>query len=130
MAKGYDSHREHQDLVTSFGKILGKRAGFRCEWCESKESLRPWEYRSGEEPALELLLLLCERCRALASGAAPEPGELHYLRNALWSDVEAIAAGAGRVLVRSRVPWAREAIEESIYDEALKEELFKELRQG
>jgi len=128
MAKGYDANREHKDLVASFGKILGKRAGFKCEWCEAKDDLRPWEYLPGEEPAAEMMALLCGRCRAIADGAPAEPGELHSLRNALWSDIEAIAGGAGRVLVRSRVPWAREAIDESIYDEELKEKLFKELR--
>jgi hypothetical protein len=75
-----------------------------------------------------MMALLCGRCRAIADGAPAEPGEFHSLRNALWSNIEAIAGGAGRVLVRSRVPWAREAIDESIYDEELKEKLFKELR--
>ena len=126
MAKGHDANREHKDLVASFGKNLGKRAGFKCEWCEAKDDLRPWEYCPGEEPAPELLALLCGRCRAIAEGAPAEPGELHSLRNALWSDLEAIAGGAGRVLVRSRVPWAREAIDECIYDEELKGKLFKE----
>lgn len=128
MAKGYDANREHKDLVASFGKVLGKRAGFTCEWCGSKDDLRPWEYAPGGEPAPEVLALLCSRCRALADGAPAEPGELHALRNALWSDIEAIAGGAGRVLLRSKVPWAREAIEESIYDEAMKETLFREFR--
>ena len=115
-------------MVASFGKILGKRAGFTCEWCEAKDDLRPWEYRPGEEPAAEILALLCGRCRTIADGTPAEPEELHVLRNALWSDIEAIACGAGRVLVRSGVSWARDAIDESIYDEALKEKLFKELR--
>lgn len=128
MAKGYDAHREHKELVASFGKSLGKRAGFACEWCGAKDDLRPWEYLPGAEPATELLALLCGRCRAIAEGAPAEPGELYLLRNALWNDIEAIAGGAGRVLLRSRVPWAREAIEESIYDDALKEKLFRELR--
>lgn len=130
MAKGYDVNRDHKDLVASFGKIIGKRAGFKCEWCEAKDDLRPWEYRPGEEPAAELLALLCGRCRGIAEGAPAEPGELHSLRNALWNDIEAIAGGAGRALARSGVSWAREAIDESIYDEELKAQLLKELRRG
>jgi len=126
MAKGYNENRERRELVASFGKSLGKRAGFACEWCGAKDDLRPWEYRPGEEPALELLALLCCRCRALAGGAPAEPAELHTLRNALWSDSEAIAGGVARVLLRSKVPWAREAIEESIYDEELKGRVFRE----
>ena len=125
MAKGYDANREHKDQVASFGKVLGKRAGFTCEWCGAKDDLRPWEYRPGAEPAPDGLALLCQRCRSLADGAPADPGELPSLRNALWSDVEAVAGGAGRVLLRSKVPWARDAIEESIYDEAVREKLFK-----
>jgi hypothetical protein len=128
MAKGYDTNREHKDQVASFGKILGKRAGFRCEWCQAKDDLRPWEYLPGDEPSEEMLALLCVRCRAVADGAPAEPGELHALRNALWSDIEAVAGGAGGVLMKSGVPWAREAVEECIYNEGLKERLFKYVR--
>ncbi len=125
MAKGYDTNKEQKELVASFGKVLGKRAKFACEWCGAKNDLRPWEYCPGEEPVAEFLALLCGRCRDIAGGAAAEPAELFSLRNNLWSDVEAIAGGAGRVLLRNKVPWAREAIEESIYDEELKDRLFK-----
>ncbi len=128
MAKGYDGNREQKELVASYGKILGKRAKFACEWCGAKDDLRPWEYSPGEVPAPELLALLCGRCRDIAQGGKAEEGELHALRNALWSDMEAIAGGAGRVLIRSKVPWGRDAIEESIYDEELREKLFKESR--
>lgn len=128
MSKGYDANRAHRDQIASCGKSLGKRAGFSCEWCGSKDDLRPWEFHPGCEPALETLALFCGRCRSIADGASAEPGELHFLRTALWSDIEAIAGGAGRALVRSRISWAREAIEESIFDEPLKETLLKELR--
>ena len=128
MAKGYDANQERKELIASYGKMLGKRAGFKCEWCEGKDDLRLWEFRPDQEPEEGALALLCGRCRTIADGAPAEPEELHVLRNALWSDIEAIACGAGRVLVRSGVSWARDAIDESIYDEALKEKLFKELR--
>lgn len=128
MAKGYDAHRERQELLTSFGKALGKRAGFTCEWCAGKDDLRPWEFRPDREPEEGDLALLCRRCREVAGGRSAEPTELHAFRNALWSDIPAVAGGAARVLVRSKLPWAREAIEESIFDEELREEIFKGTR--
>ena len=54
-----------------------------------------------------------------------EPLELRSIRNALWSDVPAIAEGAARVLARCRESWAREAIEESFIDDGIKAELLK-----
>ncbi len=125
MAKGYDANRERKDLLASLGKALGKRAGFKCEWCEGKDDLRPWEFRPERDPEGEGLALLCSRCRDIAGGRQAELPELHALRNALWSDVPAVAGGAGQILVREKVAWARDAIEESIFDEELREEIFR-----
>jgi hypothetical protein len=125
MAKGYDANRERQQDVAAFGKILGKRGGFSCEWCGGKGDLRPWDHRPDAEPSPETLALLCARCRELAEGKQAEPNELHSLRNALWSDIPAIAEGAARVLLRSKEPWVREAVEESLIDEGVKQELLK-----
>jgi len=124
MSKGYNTNRERLELVASFGKMLGKRAGFRCEWCEGADDLRVWDYRPAAEPAPETLALLCGVCRELAEGKKDDENRLHNLRNALWSDIPAISEGAARVLARSRHPWAREAIEESLIDEGVKRELL------
>jgi hypothetical protein len=123
MAKGQRLHKEHQDAVSVFGKSVGKRAGFRCEWCAGSEGLRLWEYRPDQEPSPENLALLCDACRALSSSKSGDPRELRAVRNALWSDVPAVAEGAAIVLARCREPWAREAIEESFIDEELKARL-------
>ncbi|MBJ6723527.1 hypothetical protein [Geomesophilobacter sediminis] len=125
MAKGHQQHREHLEAVSSFGKSIGKRAGFRCEWCGGDEGLRLWEYRPDEEPVPENLALLCEPCRTLADGKSADPHLLRSLRNALWSDVPAISEGAAVVLARLREPWVREAIEESFIDEELKARLLR-----
>ena len=125
MAKGYQANKEHQEALSLLGKTLSKRAGFKCEWCESKDDLRPWEYRPDSEPAIDLLALLCDRCRALASGGKSDPNLLHSIRNALWSDISAVAEGAARVLARCPETWARDAIEESGIDEHLKTELLR-----
>ncbi len=125
MAKGYQANKERQEQIGSLGKTLAKRAGFACEWCEGKDDLRPWDYRPDGEPSEETLALLCGRCREMAEGRRGDLHELRGIRNALWSPVPAVAEGAARVLAASRESWAREAIEESFIDEAVKAELLK-----
>ena len=124
MAKEYNTYRERQEMVNSFGKTLGKRASIRCEWCDGTDDLRVWDYLPNAEPTMETLALLCGACRDLAEGKKGEEKRLHSLRNALWSDIRAVSEGAARVLARSRVPWVREAIEESLIEEKLKQELL------
>jgi hypothetical protein len=125
MAKGYQANKDRQEAISTFGKAIGKRAGFACEWCGDKEELRVWDRRPDREPAMESLALLCGRCRTLADGRNADLNELRAIRNALWSDVPAVAEGAALVLARCREPWVREAIEESLIDENLKTELLR-----
>jgi protein PhnA len=125
MAKGFQSNREHQEAISSLGKTLSKRAAFKCEWCNGNENLRPWEYQPDSEPDIDILALLCDRCRDLAKGSKAAPNELHSIRNALWSDITAVSEGAARVLASCPETWARDAIEESGIDENLKTELLR-----
>jgi hypothetical protein len=83
-----------------------------------------WDQLPDAEPEESSLALLCSRCRDLAGGARFSENELHSIRNALWSDVPAVAVGAARVLARCREPWVREAIEESFIDDSVKAELL------
>lgn len=124
MAKGHQANRERQELVNVFGKAVAKRAAFCCEWCEGTDDLRVWDYRPDAEPDEESLALLCGRCRQMADGKKKDANELRSIRNALWSDVPAVAEGAARVLARCREPWVREAIEESLIADKLKQELL------
>jgi hypothetical protein len=124
MSKGYLSHKERQNDVSAFGKNVGKRAGFKCEWCESRDDLRLWDYRPDAPPEMETLALLCGRCRDWADGRKAAPEELRSIRNALWSDIPAVAEGAARVLARCREPWVREAIEDSFIDDGVKAEIL------
>jgi hypothetical protein len=124
MAKGYQANRERLEEIASFGKALAKRAGFACEWCGDKEELRPWDYRPEAEVAEESLALLCRRCREATEGRRFDPQELRSLTGALWSPVPAVAEGAARVLARTGETWARDAIEESLIDEAVKREIL------
>ena len=93
--------------------------------CESKEDLRVWDYQPEAELDMATLALLCRRCRDLADGVKADSNELRSIRNALWSDVPAIAEGAARVLARCKETWVREAIEESFIDEAVKASLLR-----
>jgi len=125
MAKGYQANKDRQAALSGFGKAIGKRAGFVCEWCGEKEELRVWDQQPDREPEMESLALLCGRCRALAEGRKADLNELRAIRNALWSDIPAVAEGAAVVLARCKEPWVREAIEESLIDEELKTELLR-----
>lgn len=125
MAKGYQENKDRLDEISSFGKAIGKRAGFTCEWCGSKEDLRVWDYKTDAPPGTETLALLCQQCRSWANGRKASPNELRSIRNALWSNVPSVAEGSARVLAQCKEPWAREAIEESFIDDDVKAELLK-----
>jgi len=125
MAKGHQANKERQNEITLLGKSIGKRAGFKCEWCESRDDLRVWDYKPDAEPNMDTLALLCQQCRGWADGRKATPNELRSLRNALWSDIPAVAEGAATVLVQCKESWVREAIEESLIDEAVTSKLLK-----
>ena len=125
MAKGYQANKARQEDIAAFGKSIGKRAGFKCEWCESKDDLRVWDYQPDAPPDMGTLALLCQQCRDWADGRKAAPHELRSIRNALWSSVPAVAEGAARVLAQCKEPWVREAVEESLIDENIKREILK-----
>lgn len=125
MAKGYNANKERQELIGTFGKTIGKRAMFRCEWCSGTEDLRVWDQRPDAEPDADSLALLCSPCRDLATGNSADENSCRSLRNALWSDIPAVSEGVARVIARCREPWVREAIEESLIDERIKKELLR-----
>ena len=107
------------------GKIDPGESSEECLRRELLEELRVWDYQPDLPPEMETLALLCRRCRDWADGRKADLQELHSIRNALWSNIPAVAEGAARVLARCREPWAREAIEESFIDDAVKAELLK-----
>jgi protein PhnA len=125
VAKGYQGNKERLEEITSLGKSIGKRAAFKCEWCDGKENLRVWDYKPDIPPSMASLALLCQRCRDWADGRKAAEDELRSIRNALWSDVPAVAEGAARVLVQCKESWAREAIEESFIDDVVKIEILE-----
>ena len=124
MAKGYQGNKEGLEDISSFGKAIGKRAGFKCEWCESKDDLRVWDYKPDAPPGMETLAMLCKKCRDLAVGKKADSNELRVIRDALWSNVPAVAEGAAKVLAQCNESWVRDAIEQSFIDDSLKEKLL------
>lgn len=125
MAKGYQANSERLSDINAFGKAVSKRADFRCEWCENKEDLRLWDHQPDETPCMESLALLCHKCREWAAGKRADTNELYAIRNALWSNVPAVAEGAAKVMARCRESWVREAIEASCIADTVKAEILK-----
>jgi protein PhnA len=126
MAKGYQGNKDRLEEIQSFGKTISKRARFKCEWCESKDDLRVWDYKPDAQPAEETLAMLCQHCRDLADGKKAGSNELRVIRDALWSNVPAVAEGAAKVLAQCNESWVREAIEQSYIDETIKERLLSQ----
>ena len=111
MAKGYEANKERQALVASFGKELGRRASFVCEWCGGKGDLRPQETDPATEPEAANLLFLCADCRDLYHGADRDPNQLRHMEGVLWSSEPVVAREAARTLRRLGAEWAEETIE-------------------
>lgn len=124
MAKGYQANKERQADITNFGKAIGKRAGFACEWCGGKDALRIWDYKPDKEANIDNLALLCGGCRDLANGKQAGENELRSIHNALWSTIPAVVEGAAKVLAQCNESWVRDAIEQSLMDDGMKEQLL------
>lgn len=125
MAKGYESNKERQQAIAGFGKILAKRAGFKCEWCEGDQDVRPVDLDPTAEPSEATLALLCEPCRELRSAKKYDTARLRSLTGAVWHSEPLVALGAARILAASGEDWARQIVEDSLIDEDTKAELLK-----
>ena len=90
MAKGYDEHQARQAAIGRLGKSLARRSGRRCEWCEGKDDLRPYDHRPKREPSEETLALLCRDCRETLAGETRDPQSLRFLEGAIWSEIPAV----------------------------------------
>jgi hypothetical protein len=124
MAKGFDANRERQAAISGFGKALAKRAKFKCEWCEADEKLQPTDFDPAAEPSEATLAMLCEGCRALMGAKKVSGNEVRKLSGAIWHPEPLVAEGAAAVLARSGEDWARELVDESLLDDAVKDRLL------
>lgn len=111
MAKGREKHQAHLDEISLLGKDLSRRASQKCELCEGKGDLRPYDTAPDDEPTLDTIALLCERCRALAGGKTGPQETLRFLENAIWSPYPAVASVARAAIARVDADWARMALE-------------------
>ncbi|MEM9188032.1 MAG: hypothetical protein AAGF12_02560 [Myxococcota bacterium] len=111
MAKGRERHQARIDAINLLGKDLARRARRKCELCESGGELRPFDTAPDDEPSLDTLVLLCNRCRGLAEGGTAPAAELRFLEVAIWSEVPPIASTAKRVIANVDADWARAALE-------------------
>lgn len=111
MAKGREKHQARLDAVGLLGKDLARRAARNCELCGGKGDLRPYDTAPDEEPSMDTLALLCERCRAIAGGRDDPPETLRFLEEAIWSSYGGVAKTAQAVLKRVDAGWARAALE-------------------
>jgi hypothetical protein len=126
MSKGHQGNKKRLLAISSFARSIGRRARITCEWCESKEDLQLWDYRPDMQPNMDTLAMLCRNCRELAGGKKASPDELRSISKALWSNIPAVAAGAGKILVQSDEPWVRDAINQSFLDDSTKIQLMAE----
>ena len=111
MAKGLDKHRARLDAINLLGKDLARRAGRKCEWCEESGSLKPLDLAPDAEPDMDTLVMLCERCTAVAGGRKDDPRTLRFLEGAVWSDVEPVQSSARAALANVDAQWARDTMD-------------------
>jgi len=111
MAAGRDKHQGHLDAIALQGKDLARRAKRKCELCEENDDQRPYDLDPKAEPSLDTLVLLCQRCRAVADGRTDDPRTLRFLESTVWSEVEPVAGLARTLIARVDADWARQALD-------------------
>jgi hypothetical protein len=106
---------KQRPAVGMLGKQLTRRSKGKCELCESRDGVRPFElWPFPEEPELDRTLFACERCRRWLERGEIDPVEAHFLETAVWSNEPAVKLAAARLLVIADFadqPWLRDAVE-------------------
>ena len=106
--------------VGRLGKALTRRSRGRCELCDRREGVQPYELAPWpEEPDLSRTLMTCLRCRTWLHFGTTDPVEAHFLNQAIWSDVPPVKLAAARLLIASddlTDPWLSDAIEAAQVD--------------
>ncbi len=102
-------------MVGILGKSLTRRSRGRCELCESRDSVRPYELPPfPEEPLLDRAIMACERCRRWLVSGQVAVVEAHFLSSAVWSEVPPVRLAAARLLLACDDPdhpWMRDALD-------------------
>jgi protein PhnA len=106
--------------VGVLGKALTRRSRGRCELCESKEDVRPYELPPfPEEPDPDRTLMACARCRSWMETGTLDPVQAHFLSSAVWAELPPVRLAAARLLLAHEDlsdPWLRDAIEAADVD--------------
>ena len=111
VARGREKVEARRAALALLGKNLARRAERKCEFCEARESLRPYDTEPESDPELDALMLLCPRCTALMSGSVGDPRTCRFLEGAVWHEVPIVAASARACLGRIDADWARDTLE-------------------
>ena len=111
VAKGKAKHQARLDAIGLLGKDLARRASRKCELCEGKDDLRPYDTAPDAPPQMDALALLCTRCRAIADGRDDPERTLRFLESAIWSPYVGGGSTARSVRARVDADWARAALE-------------------
>lgn len=102
-----EAHAARQAALSQLGRHLARRARSRCEICGASEGLSPTPTQQGEEPDLDNVLLLCDRCARVLRGERIEaPDTLRFLEEVVWAEEPLVQAVAIRMLERVDTPWA------------------------
>ncbi len=106
--------------VGVLGKELTRRSRGRCELCESRDQVRPFELTPfPEEPEMSRTLMACARCRRWLEKGDIDPVEGHFLSGAVWSELPAVRLAAARMLLAADFqedPWIMDALEAADVD--------------
>lgn len=111
--------------VGRLGKELTRRSRGKCELCESRDGVRPYELAPfPEEPDMDRTLMACERCRSWLETEQIVPMEAHFLSSAVWSALAPVRLVAARMLLASDFqedPWLLDALEAANVDPETRE---------
>ncbi len=106
--------------VGRLGKALTRRSRGRCELCERRDDVRPYElWPFPEEPDPDRTLMACSRCRDWLDRSEIDPIEAHFLGEAVWSELPPVRLAAARLLLASDGmddPWLRDALDAARVD--------------
>ena len=106
--------------VGVLGKDLTRRSRGRCELCEGRGDVRPFELPPFPlEPDPDRTLMTCARCRAWLETEQIDPVEAHFLSTAIWAELPPVKLAAARLLLAIddlSDPWLRDAIDAADVD--------------
>ena len=108
--------------VGRLGKLLTRRSRGKCELCDTRNSVRPFELVPfPPEPSLERTLMACERCRAWLERGDCDAVNAWFLSEAVWAEEPAVRLAAARMLLLIDAPanpWIRDTFEAAGVDPA------------